>query len=77
MAPFVLMGLVYTGFGPKAIVNRDVCPLTLPAASLLGVPYAHGFHDDPTMGVNTGDVVSLSLSDGEVELKVESRSTED
>ena len=77
VAPFVLMGLVYTGFGPKAIVNRDVCPLTLPAASLLGVPYAHGFHDDPTMGVNTGDMVSLSLSDGEVELKVESRSTED
>ena len=58
-------------------MNRDVCPLTLPAASLLGVPYAHGFHDDPTMGVNTGDMVSLSLSDGEVELKVESRSTED
>ena len=77
VAPFVLMGLVYTGFGPKAIVNRDVCPLTLPAASILGVPYAHGFQDDPTIGVNTGDTVSLSLSDGSVVLKVESRSTED
>ena len=77
VAPFVLMGLIYTGFGPKAIVNRDVCPLTLPAASLLGVPYAHGFEDDPTIQVNTGDEVSLSLSDGEVILRVEARSTED
>ena len=76
VAPFVLMGLIYTGFGPKAILNRDVCPLTLPAASLLGVPYAHGFEDDPTLGVNTGDVVSLGLSSGIVSLKVESRHTE-
>ena len=77
VAPFVLMGLIYTGFGPKAIVNRDVCPLTLPAASILGVPYAHGFEEDPTLSVNTGDVVSLTLSDGTVSLVVESRSTED
>ena len=76
VAPFVLMGLIYTGFGPKAILNRDVCPLTLPAASLLGVPYAHGFEEDPTLGVNTGDVVSLDLSSGIVSLKVESRHTE-
>ena len=71
------MGLIYTGFGPMAIVNRDVGPLTLPAASLLGVPYAHGFRDDPTIRVNTGDDVSLSLSNGEVSLRVEARSTED
>ena len=76
VAPFVLMGLIYTGFGPKAILNRDVCPLTLPAASLLGVPYAHGFEEDPTLAVNTGDVVSLGLSSGIVSLKVESRHTE-
>ena len=76
VAPFVLMGLIYTGFGPKAILNRDVCPLTLPAASLLGVPYAHGFEEDPTLAVNTGDVVSLGLSSGMVSLKVESRHTE-
>ena len=76
VAPFVLMGLVYTGFGPTAIVNRDVCPLTLPAASLLGVPYADRFDDDPTLGVNTGDSVSLSLSDGKVRLSVASRTTE-
>ena len=77
VAPFVLMGLIYTGFGPLAIVNRDVCPLTLPAASLLEVPYAHGFEEDPTLSVNTGDAVSLSLSEGSVTLRVESRSTED
>ncbi len=76
VAPFVLMGLIYTGFGPIAIVNRDVCPLTLPAASLLGVPYAHGFDSDPTMEVNTGDTVSLSLVEGKVSLVVESRATE-
>ena len=77
VAPFVLMGLVYTGQGPLGIVNRDVCPLTLPAASLLGVPYAHGFVDDPTLNVNTGDEVFMSLSEGSVSLRVESRSTED
>ncbi len=76
VAPFVLMGLIYTGFGPKAILNRDVCPLTLPAASLLGVPYAHGFEEDPTLAVNTGDLVSLDLSSGIVSLRVESRHTE-
>jgi len=77
VAPFVLMGLVYNGRGPKAIVNRDVCPLTLPAASLLGVPYAHDFDADPTLGINTGDEVSMSLSDGVVTLRVDSRATED
>ena len=73
VAPFVLMGLLYTGMGPKAIVNRDVCPLTLPAASLLGVPYAHGFDDDPTMEVNPGDEVEISLVDGVTILKVLNR----
>ena len=68
---------IYTGEGPRAIVNRDVCPLTLPAASLLGVPYAHGFDEDPTINVNTGDEVFMSLADGSVSLRVESRSTED
>tara|TARA_B100000029_G_C17474301_1_gene923080 strand:+ start:154 stop:1311 length:1158 start_codon:yes stop_codon:yes gene_type:complete len=73
VAPFVLMGLLYTGMGPKAIVNRDVCPLTLPAASLLGVPYAHGFGDDPTLAVNSGDEVEISLVDGVTTLKVLNR----
>ena len=77
VAPFVLMGLVYSGRGPIAIVNRDVCPLTLPAASLLGVPYAHGFISDPTMEVNTGDDVEISLSGGVTTLRVVSRVGED
>jgi predicted aconitase with swiveling domain len=77
VAPFVLMGLAYNGRGPKAIVNRDVCPLTLPAASLLEVPYAYGFDADPTLEINTGDDVSMALRDGVVTLRVISRATED
>ena len=77
VAPFVLMGLIYTGKGPAAIVNRDVCPLSLPAASLLSVPYAHGFDDDPTLEVNTGDGVELTLSGGNVNLRVIARVSED
>ena len=77
VAPFVLMGLIYTGKGPKAIVNCDVCPLTLPAASLLNVPYAHGFASNPTLEVNSGDRVSISLDNGIVNLSVISRTSED
>lgn len=77
VAPFVLMGLIYTDKGPIAIVNRDVCPLTLPAASLLGVPYAHSFNSDPTMEVNSGDVVEISLNGGVTTLRVVSRAGED
>jgi predicted aconitase with swiveling domain len=71
------MGLIYTDKGPIAIVNRDVCPLTLPAASLLGVPYAHSFNSDPTMEVNSGDVVEISLNGGVTTLRVVSRAGED
>ena len=77
VAPFVLMGLIYTKKGPKAIVNCDVCPLTLPAASLLDVPYAHDFNTNPTLAVNTGDYVSLELNEGVVRLNVISRVSED
>ena len=70
VAPFVLMGLLYTGKGPKAIVNRDVCPLTLPACSLLGLPYGHGFDQDPCMAVNDGDLVELKSENGVVSLTV-------
>ena len=76
VAPFVLMGLIYTGKGPRAIINRDVCPLTLPAASLLGVPYAHGFDADPTLEINSGDEVEISLDEGIVTLDVLSRTSE-
>jgi hypothetical protein len=76
VAPFVLMGLIYTGKGPKAIVNCDVCPLTLPAASLLNVPYAHDFDSNPTLEINDGDEISLTLEDGIVSLSVISRTGE-
>jgi len=77
VAPFVLMGLIYTNQGPKAIVNTDVCPLTIPAISLLNVPYAHGFSTDPTLEVNSGDEVELSLNDGVTNLKIINRNSED
>jgi predicted aconitase/predicted aconitase with swiveling domain len=73
VAPYVLMGLIYTGKGPKAIVNREVCPLTLPAASLLGLPYGHGFDEDPCKAINDGDLVEIHLKDGKVVLKVVAR----
>ena len=59
VAPYVLMGLIYTGNGPKGIVNRDICSLTIPACSLLELPYAHGFETDPCMEVNSGDLVEM------------------
>ena len=67
------MGLIYTEEGPRAIVNRDVCPLTLPAASLLNVPYAHGFDEDPCLEINTGDEVEMRLKNGIVTLQVVNR----
>ena len=42
-------------------------------SSLLGVPYAHGFADDPTMEVNSGDEVEISLEGGVTTLKVLNR----
>ena len=77
VAPYVLMGLMYRDRGPTAIVNRDVCPLSLPAASLLGLPYAHGFGEDPCLEVNDGDLVELvRTSGGAVHLKVLERASE-
>ena len=52
-------------------------PATLPAASLLDVPYAHDFNKNPTLAVNTGDYVSLELNEGVVRLNVISRVSED
>ena len=76
VAPYVLMGLIYTGKGPKAIVNRDVCSLTLPACSLLNVPYSHGFDDDPCLTVNDGDLVRISKVADDVILEVLERAGE-
>ena len=70
VAPFVLMGLIYTGKGPKAIVNRDVCPLTLPACSLLDLPYVHGFDKDPCIAINNGDLIELKRTGDVVSIEV-------
>ncbi|GIS44670.1 MAG: hypothetical protein Ct9H90mP16_17400 [Candidatus Poseidoniales archaeon] len=59
--------------GPRAIVNRDVCPLTLPAASLLNVPYAHGFDEDPCLEINSGDDVMMTLQMESFQLQVVNR----
>ena len=76
MAPYVLMGLIYTGKGPKAIVNRDVCSLTLPACSLLNLPYSHGFSEDPCIAVNDGDKIRISKTGEKVSLEVLKRAGE-
>ena len=70
VAPYVLMGLIYTGKGPRAIVNRDVCSLTLPACSLLDMPYSHGFDEDPCQAVNHGDRIRVSKVGDKVTLQV-------
>ena len=70
VAPYVLMGLVYTGKGPKAIVTRDICSLSLPACSLLNLPYSHGFDKDPCIEVNDGDRIRISKSGNEVLLEI-------
>ena len=73
VAPYVLMGLIYTGKGPRAIVNRDVCSLTLPACSLLDMPYSHGFDEDPCKAVNHGDKIRVSKVGDKVTLQVMER----
>ena len=69
VAPYVLLGLFYNGNGPKAIINTDLDQQTIPACSLLGIPYAHSFQDDPCQKINTGDKIRLELSDGCVSLR--------
>ena len=74
VAPYVLLGLFYNGNGPKAIINTDLDQQTIPACSLLGIPYAHSFQDDPCQKVNSGDRVRLKLNKGEVKLNCLERS---
>ncbi|MAX45838.1 MAG: hypothetical protein CMB24_03470 [Euryarchaeota archaeon] len=76
VAPYVLMGLIYTNKGPRAIVNRDVCSLTLPACSLLDLPYSHGFEQDPCLAVNDGDKIRVSKDGDKVTLQVLQRAGE-
>ena len=70
VAPYVLMGLLYQKKGPLAVINRDVCPLTLPACSLLNVPYGHGFEQDPCMVVNDGDLIRFKRENGLVSIEI-------
>ena len=74
VAPYVLLGLFYNGNGPKAIINTDLDQQTIPACSLLGIPYAHSFQNDPCQKVNTGDRIRLKLSKGKVRLNCLERS---
>ena len=69
VAPYVLLGLFYIGNGPKAIINTDLDQQTIPACSILGVPYAHSFEDNPCLAVNTGDKIRLKLENGNVKLE--------
>lgn len=73
VAPYVLMGLSYGGKAPAAILNRDVCPLTLPAASIQAIPYGHDFDGDPTIEINSGDLVKMTLNEGIVTVTILNR----
>ena len=70
VAPYVLLGLFYNGNGPKAIINTDLDQQTIPACSILNIPYAHSFEENPCLAVNTGDKIKLELKKGDVRLKV-------
>ena len=73
VAPYVLLGLFYNGNGPIAIINTDLDQQTIPACSLLGVPYAHSFDDNPCQTVNNGDKIRLKLNNGNVKLEALNR----
>ena len=73
VAPYVLLGLFYNGNGPLAIINTDLDQQTIPACSLLGVPYAHSFDQNPCQVVNNQDKIRLKLSNGEVKLEALNR----
>ena len=73
VAPYVLLGLFYNGNGPIAIINTDLDQQTIPACSLLGIPYAHSFDVNPCQTVNNGDKIKLKLKNGEVKLEALNR----
>ena len=73
VAPYVLLGLFYNGNGPIAIINTDLDQQTIPACSLLGIPYAHSFDDNPCQTVNNGEKIKLKLENGEVKLEALNR----
>lgn len=73
VAPYVLLGLFYNGNGPKAIINTDLDQQTIPACSLLAVPYAHSFEDNPCIEINSGDKINLALKDSNASLRIINR----
>ena len=73
VAPYVLMELFYRGKGPKAIVNSNLDQQMIPACSLLKIPYAHSFNDNPCYEINTRDMIKLELKNQYVELEVMER----
>ena len=70
VAPYVLLGLFYNGNGPKAIINTDLDQQTIPACSILGVPNAHSFDNNPCLSINTADKIRLELVTGNVKLEI-------
>ena len=70
VAPYVLLGLFYNGNGPIAIINTDLDQQTIPACSLLAVPYAHSFEKNPCIEINSKDKINIKLNNGDVSLKV-------
>ncbi len=75
VAPYVLMELFYRGKGPKAIVNSNLDQQMIPACSLLKIPYAHSFNDNPCYEINTNDKIRLELKNENVELEVLERAS--
>ena len=73
VAPYVLLGLFYNGNGPKAIINTDLDQQTIPACSLLAVPYAHSFEKNPCTEINSKDKINLTLKNGRVTLGIVKR----
>lgn len=73
VAPYVLLGLFYNGNGPKAIINTDLDQQTIPACSLLAVPYAHSFEKNPCTEINSNDKINLTLKDEKVKLRIVKR----
>lgn len=65
VAPYVLMELAYRNKAPKAVLLTDVCPLTIPACSLLGIPCAVGFEREILTAFNTGDYIEV-ISNGNI-----------
>ena len=68
VAPYVLMELAYRNRAPKAVLLTDICPLTIPACSLLSIPCAVGFKRDILTAFRTGDSIKVISNGDNVEV---------